>query len=310
MKKKYIETISKIIVYSVVLLILSLFAYLFLMSKNYSFLILVMLPILYFIFKIIYIFRIIKIDMDKKLSNVFFGFGDIYLAIITIIFLLDEMYTLANFSVALIIIALIVKIIKAPNANLTNSEIKEMNYFERKKYNEYVRYAYKMVDLSHELYEKGSKLSYMYILFGMGNANVPSPNNENHDYKLVIDAIHIYYENNPERGVLEAYQDNLCTIAGACAAKTGFEHTFNFLQYEICKHKNQTNTFDLDYEKILLRLEDSLLYIKESINKNEDKYGEMKEELENGFEKWYYKEKEKIENAIASLKQVNKKSPI
>lgn len=302
MKEKDIERISEIIVYIIVLSVLSLFVCVFLMGKNYGFLILAILPIFYLIFKIIYKLGIIHIDVDKKISNVFIGLGDLTLVVWTIIFLVNEIYELANIVVVLMIIILIVRIIRAPNVALTNSEIESMNYLEKVNYKKSLRYAYKMVDLTHKNYEEGAKITYMYILFGMGYAAIPSPNNSMHDYELVIDAIHIYYENNPERGVLEAYQDNLCTAAGACSEKKGFEHIFNFLKYEIYKHRNQTNTFDLDFEKVLLRLDDSFLITKESINKNEADYDEMKKELENGFEEWYYKEKEKIEKAIAEFK--------
>ena len=306
MKKKInSEMISEIMVYSVVLMILVAVSYYFHTIKSYGWLILFLLPIAYFIFKIAYVSRIVKTDVDDKIVNARLGIGFIFPVILVFNLISLELFILANIVLCITIVSVIYRIVFSTLDPIDEFYDKNPEYKNIPGYKGQLKYAYKMVNITHKSYEEGTKISYMYILYGMGYANLPSPNNKKHDFKLAIDAIHIYHENNSNRGVSEAYQSNVIQAADICISKKGFKNVIDFLFYEIEKKKNQSNTLDFDFENVLQHLEERLLVLKKMIEDEEENDDStktiLKEDFENGFEKWFYQQKEEIKVQLANL---------
>ena len=111
--------------------------------------------------------------------------------------------------------------------------------------------AIKMVAHAHKRYEEGNKMVYFVILNGIGAGKLPTAIENEHNYKMIIDAIHDYQAKYPKKQVKEGYTYALsCTITVINGRKS-LGMVLDYLNYEFVKQKNGTNAFRLDFDTLI-----------------------------------------------------------
>ena len=73
------------------------------------------------------------------------------------------------------------------------------------KYNDLVKYAYQLVSTTEKMYEEGNDMAYLALIAGIGNARVSNTPDQKHNYQAVIDAIHLYQKDYPNKPVNKGY---------------------------------------------------------------------------------------------------------
>ena len=116
------------------------------------------------------------------------------------------------------------------------------------------RTAKRMVALAQKEYEKGNDMMYFVILNGLGRAELVLFPEDEHDYKLIIDAIHKYQARHPKKKVKEGYQEAISTTIKVIAGRKAIVWVLNFLAYEYEKQRDGTSAFTLDYKALIAQL--------------------------------------------------------
>ncbi len=122
-------------------------------------------------------------------------------------------------------------------------------------YKEDLILAYKFVNCAARAYdEEKHPYGYACLLIGVGHFHI-GDFDKKHNYRAVVDAIHLYKKNNPTRSVEEAYRIALSEITIMVAGPKAVNNLFNILEYELSKEKDGKNSFVLDFAPVLKDME-------------------------------------------------------
>ena len=146
------------------------------------------------------------------------------------------------------------------------------------------RTAKKMVALAQKEYEKGNAMMYFVILNGLGRAELVLFPGDDHDYKLIIDAIHEYQAKHPKKKVKEGYYEAISTSITLIDGRQGIVWVLNYLAYEYEKQRDGTSAFTLDYKALIAQLK---AVVAERIDKFRAK--------DSNFDMWFHRCMEEIE---------------
>lgn len=146
------------------------------------------------------------------------------------------------------------------------------------------RTAKKMVALAQKKYEKGNAMMYFVILNGLGLGELVLFPGDEHDYKLIIDAIHEYQAKHPRKKVKEGYQEAISTSITAIDGRKGIVWVLNYLAYEYEKRRDGTSAFTLDDKALIAQL-------KAVVAERRDKFRAE----DSNFDMWFYRCMEELE---------------
>lgn len=136
----------------------------------------------------------------------------------------------------------------------------------------------------HDLYEKGNSMAYFTFLIGDGPCAVKANPNADHNIIMVVDAIHLYQQENPEKKVKEGYHEGLMKLAIYSTDYYTVEILVSCLAYELKKEKEGSAAFSLDTAPILEMLRASTKAHRKEITASF-----------RGFDDWLAKQNEYLE---------------
>lgn len=144
--------------------------------------------------------------------------------------------------------------------------------------------AKKMVAYAHKKYQLGNEMYYFVILNGIGAGRLAIAPGDEHNYKMIIDAIHDYQAKHPKKKVKEGYTEAILRTIQVIAGKELVYRIFDYFNYEFEKQKNGTSAFRLDYEILFAKLKDKIY----------EKYDTLKGDDPN-FDRWIKTQMELLE---------------
>lgn len=122
------------------------------------------------------------------------------------------------------------------------------------KYNDLVKYAYQLVSTTEKMYEEGNDMAYFALIVGIGNTRVSNTPDQKHNYQAVIDAIHLYQKDYPNKPVKKGYNEAILTYISIIKNEVAVQNILNCINYELKKEKEGTNSFTLDCKMLLHQL--------------------------------------------------------
>ena len=137
--------------------------------------------------------------------------------------------------------------------------------------------AKKMVAYAQKKYEEDNEMAYFVILYGIGAGKLALEPPYEHQWKLIVDAIHDYQAKYPKKTVKEGYQKAISCGIMVINGKPPICQTLDILDYEFEKRKNGTSAFSLDIDVLLKEM-------KAKIAQKEDI---LREEIPN-FDRWIF----------------------
>lgn len=141
-------------------------------------------------------------------------------------------------------------------------------------YSEDVCYAYELISLATKRYSSGNPFGYVCVLNGFGISKVGKDAEKEHNYKAVVDAIHLYEYNNSDQPAESAYEWAIIKSISSISGENGLNRILNILYHELDKIKNSTNSFVLNFELILNELD-------EFEKQQGSKYKDAKQKIDN-----------------------------
>ena len=120
-------------------------------------------------------------------------------------------------------------------------------------YNELVNYAVRLVGVANKAYLEGKTTAYTVLLFGAGNWIVESFPVAEHNYQAVIDAIHLFWKENPDSKADMGLREGIIDIINNVEDMNTLVKIFNIITYEMDKERNN-DTMKIGSTELLEKL--------------------------------------------------------
>ena len=143
-----------------------------------------------------------------------------------------------------------------------------------------VEYAYKLINLAAQKYDEGNVFGYVCVLNGIGISRVGSNLDMPHNHRAVVDAIHLYQKDNPEKFVIEAYAEAICTTIKAIGGPQAVDKIIDVLNYELTLQESGKAALSIDFNTIVQKLNEL-----EEENETKHIYDEPRQKLIFDFKK-------------------------
>ena len=142
-----------------------------------------------------------------------------------------------------------------------------------------VDHTVKLVQIAYNDHEKGNNAGFLYMILGIPPCIVSYRSGQPHNYKAVVDAIHLFQKRNPNKNVMEPYYYVMSEVANAFYNFKGFNLLVAYLRCELEKSKLKTNSFDFDFDLFINKIEITITKLKDSDKINDYMRDDMLEDL-------------------------------
>ena len=92
---------------------------------------------------------------------------------------------------------------------------------------------------------------YATLLMGIGGCKLEGAPGSGHNYIAIIDAVHEYKKQNPNKNVEKYYYAGYMELCKRASTSTMIKHIYDYISYEIKKEVGNTKAFTIDTRNVL-----------------------------------------------------------